>query len=151
MDIILNIITNLVLFIWSIAKLLIPIMIAIEIFKDTKLIDKFSDAIKPVSRFFTISEKSGISLVFGVVFGLTIGAGAIIQSVKDYDIDKRSIFLIAMFLSMLHAVIEDTAIFGAVGANIIAILVTRIISAVSITLILSKFIKKNEAECDNRD
>lgn len=146
MDIVLEITTNLASFIWSIAKVLIPIMIVIEIFKDTKLIDKLSNAIRPVSRLLDISEKSGISLLFGVVFGLTIGAGAVIQSIKDYDIDKRSVFLVTMFLSMCHAVIEDTMLFGAAGANVIAVLGSRIISAVFVTLILSRFIKKDEIE-----
>lgn len=148
MDIVLNILTNLLSFIWSIAKVLIPIMIVIEVFKDSKLIDKMSNIIKPFSRFLTISEMSGVSLLFGVVFGLTIGAGAVIQSVKDYNIDKRSVFLITMFLSMCHAIIEDSIIFGAAGANIIILLATRIIAAVSITFILSRVIKKDELESD---
>lgn len=146
MDIILNIFTGLASFIWGIARLLIPIMIIIEIFKDTKLIDKLSHAINPFSRFLTISEKSGVSLLFGVVFGLTIGAGAVIQSVKDYGIDKRSVFLVTMFLSMCHAIIEDTVLFGATGANVIAVLGARVISAVCITLISSRFVKKEELE-----
>lgn len=146
MEIILNILTNLIAFIWSIAKVLIPIMIIIEIFKDTKLIDKLSDAIKPVSKFFTISEKSGVSLLFGIVFGLTIGAGAVIQSVKDYNIDKRSVLLITMFLSMCHAVIEDSMLFGAAGANVIALILARLISAVFITFVLSRLVKKEATE-----
>lgn len=146
MDIILDILINLASFIWSIAKVLIPLMIVIEIFKDTKFIDKLSNMIKPVTKFFTISEKSGISLVFGVVFGLTIGAGAVIQSVKDYNIDKRSIFLVTMFLSMCHAVFEDSMIFGAAGANVFALLSARIISAFTITLILSRLVKKDMPE-----
>lgn len=155
MDIVLDLLTNLASFIWSIAKLLIPIMIVIEIFKDTKLIDKLSHAIKPVSKFLTISEKSGISLLFGIMFGLTIGAGAVIQSVKDFNIDKRSVFLVTMFLSMCHAVIEDTMLFGATGANAIAVLAARVISAVCITLILSKFVKndlhKDEININNTE
>lgn len=123
--------------------MLIPIMIIIEIFKDTKFIDKLSNAIKPVTKFFTISENSGISLMFGVIFGLTIGAGAVIQSVKDYNIDKRSVFLVTMFLSMCHAIIEDSMIMGAVGANIFILIIARVISAVFITLVLSKFIKED--------
>ncbi len=146
MNIILNILTNLIAFIWSIAKVLIPIMIIIEIFKDTKLIDKLSDAIKPISKFFTISEKSGVSLLFGIVFGLTIGAGAVIQSVKDYNIDKRSVLLITMFLSMCHAVIEDSMLFGAAGANVIALISARVISAVFITFVLSRLVKKEATE-----
>lgn len=146
MEMIFNIMINLVLFIWDIAKVLIPLMIVIEIFKDTKFIDKLSSVIKPLTNFFTISEKSGISLVFGIIFGLTIGAGAVIQSVKDYNIDKRSVFLVTMFLSMCHAIFEDSMIFGAAGANVFAVLGARIISAFLITLILSRFIKKDVTE-----
>ncbi|WP_313344816.1 nucleoside recognition domain-containing protein [Sedimentibacter sp.] len=151
MDAIIDILINLISFIWSITKVLIPIMIVIEIFKDTKLIDKLSKAIKPVSNFFTISEKSGVSLLFGIAFGLTIGAGAIIQSVKDYDVDKRSIFLITMFLSVCHAVVEDSMIFASVGANIAALLGARFISAILITFILSRFIKKDAFEVEKGD
>lgn len=146
MDIILDILINLISFIWSIAKVLIPIMIVIEIFKDTKFIDKLSTVIKPVTKLFTISEKSGISLIFGLIFGLTIGAGAVIQSVKDYNIDKRSVFLVTMFLSMCHAIIEDSMLFGAVGANIFVLFGARLISAFFITLVLSRFVKKDVEE-----
>lgn len=148
MNAIIGILINLISFIWSITKVLIPIMIIIEIFKDTQLIDRLSRAIKPISNFFTISEKSGVSLLFGMTFGLTIGAGAIIQSVKDYDVDKRSIFLITMFLSVCHALIEDSMIFAGVGANIAALLGARFISAILITFILSKFIKKDAFETE---
>ena len=148
MDIITELILNLISFIWNIAKVLIPIMVVIEIFKDTKLIDKLSRAIRPISNFFTISEKSGVSLLFGMAFGLTIGAGAIIQSVKDYDLDKRSVFLVTMFLSVCHAVFEDSMIFASVGANIAALLGARFISAILITFILSKFIKKDAFETE---
>ncbi len=151
MEIIIEILINLAAFIWSIAKVLIPLMIVIEIFKDTKFIDKLSNAIKPATKFLTISDKSGISLIFGIVFGLTIGAGAVIQSVKDYNIDKRSVFLVTMFLSMCHAVFEDSMIFGAAGANVFALLAARIISAVTITLILSRFIKKDISENNNAE
>ena len=76
MSIILEILIDLLVFIWDIGKLLIPIMIVIEIFKDTKLIDKISNLFYPVSKFFTLSKSAGVSLLFGVFFGLTIGAGA---------------------------------------------------------------------------
>ena len=142
MDTVMEIVINLLIFIWDIGKFLIPIMIIIEIFKDTKLIDKISDFFNPVSEFFTLSKTSGVSLLFGLFFGLTIGAGAIIQSVKDYNVDKRSVFLIIMFLSTCHAVFEDTFIMGAVGANILHLLTARFISAILTTYILSRAIKK---------
>ena len=139
---IIELLVDLLKFIWDIGKFLIPIMIIIEIFKDTKLIDKISNFFSPVSKFFTLSQTAGISLLFGIFFGLTIGAGAIIQSVKDYNVDKRSVFLISMFLSTCHAIFEDSIIMGAVGANIAHLLIARFISAILTTFILSRAIKK---------
>lgn len=139
---ILDIFISLLSFLWSIARILIPIMIVIEIFKDTRLIDKISDYFNPVSKFFTISKTAGVSLLFGLFFGLTIGAGAILQSVKDYNVDKRSVFLISMFISPCHAIFEDSLIMGAAGANILFLVPARIISAIIATFALSRLIKK---------
>ncbi len=139
---ILEIFISLLSFLWSIARILIPIMIVIEIFKDTRLIDKISDYFNPVSKFFTISKTAGVSLLFGVFFGITIGAGAIIQSVKDYNVDKRSVFLISIFISPCHAVFEDAFIMAGAGASIIPLVAARFISASIATFILSRLIKK---------
>ena len=127
-----NILIDLLNFLWGIASVLVPIMIVIEI----------SDFFNPVSKFFTLSKTAGISLLFGIFFGLITGAGAILQSVRDYNVDKRSVFLISMFLSPCHAVFEDAFIMGAVGASILPLLVTRFISAIIVTFILSRSIKK---------
>ena len=148
---ILDLFINLLSFLWSIAKILVPIMIVIEIFKDTHLIDKISDYFNPVSKFFTISKTAGISLLFGMFFGITIGAGAILQSVKDYNVDKRSVFLISIFISPCHAVFEDTFIMSGVGANIVPLLAARFISAIVATFILSRLIKKEPIDVVNID
>lgn len=148
---ILDILINLLAFLWNIAKLLVPIMIVIEIFKDTKLIDKISYFFNPVSKFFTLSKTAGISLLFGMFFGLTIGAGAILQNVKEYNVDKRSVFLLSMFLSPCHAIFEDAFIMGAAGANIVPLLVARFVSAIIVTFLLSRAIKKEPIDAINID
>lgn len=149
MDYIIDMFMNLLSFIWNITRVIIPLMLIMEIFKDLKIIDRISKAIKPATDFLTINEESGISLVIGIVFGLLFGAGAIIQSTKDHEVDKRSIFLICMFLSLCHAVIEDTFIFGAIGANYAIILGSRIIAAVMTTFVFSKLIKKDIKDISN--
>ncbi len=137
-----DVLINLLSFLWNIARVLVPIMIVIEIFKDTKLIDKISDFLYPVTKFFTLSKPAGISLLFGMFFGLTIGAGAIIQSVKDYNVDKRSVFLLSIFLSPCHAVFEDAFIMTAAGASLLPLLIARFGSAIIAIIIFSRVIKK---------
>ena len=143
MNFIIDLSIDLLSFVWNITKVIIPLMLVMEIFKDLKIIDKISKIIKPATNFLTINEKSGISLIIGIIFGLLFGAGAIIQSTKEHDVDKRSVFLICMFLSLCHAVIEDTLLFGAIGANFAHILGSRIIAAVFTTFVLSRLIKQD--------
>ncbi len=144
-----DVLINLLSFLWNIARVLVPIMIVIEIFKDTKLIDKISDFLYPVTKFFTLSKPAGISLLFGMFFGLTIGAGAIIQSVKDYNVDKRSVFLLSIFLSPCHAVFEDAFIMKAAGSNILPLLAARFISAIAATYIFSRALKNDKIDVIN--
>lgn len=151
MDIIINLLLDLLSFVWGITKVIFPLMIIMEIFKDLKIIDKISKAIKPVTNFFTISENSGISLLVGIVFGLLFGAGTIIQSTKDYNLDKRSVFLICMFLSLCHAVIEDTFIFAAIGANLFLVLGSRVFAGLLTVLILSRVIKQDNDLSNNTE
>lgn len=143
MNFIIDLSIDLLSFVWNITKVIIPLMLIMEVFKDLKLIDKISKVIKPATNFLTINEKSGISLIIGIIFGLLFGAGAIIQSTKEHDVDKRSVFLICMFLSLCHAVIEDTLLFGAIGANYVHILGSRIVAAVFTTFVLSRLIKQD--------
>jgi len=132
---------KLILFIWGIAKIIFPLMIVIEALRDLNLLDRLVKLFKPVTDFFTIDSKSGLSMVIGVFFGLLYGAGAIIKNIEEDNPDKRSIFLVCMFLSLCHAVIEDTLIFTAIGASFFWVFMSRLVSACFFTYILSKLIK----------
>jgi hypothetical protein len=147
MNFIIDLFFNLLSFIWGVARIIIPLMIVMEILKDLKIIDKISSIIKPIANFFTINEKSGISLDVGILFGLLYGAGTILKNAEEYNLDKRSIFLVCMFLSLCHAVIEDTFIFSTIGAyNYAAILGSRVIAAILTTFILSRLIKQDQMD-----
>ena len=82
-------------------------------------------------------------------FGLTLGAGAILQSVKDYNVDKRSVFLVAVFLSPCHAIFEDAFIMKAAGSNVLPLLAARFISAIAATYIFSRAVKNNTTDVVN--
>ena len=58
-----------------------------------------------------ISSKGLVPLVTGVIIGLTYGAGVIIHSVRSTDMGKGEAFLILLYLSICHAIIEDALIF----------------------------------------
>ena len=104
--------------------IILPLTISYEFLKERGL---FSHT-KPF--FFVGITRAGLlPLITGVVIGLTYGAGVIIASIKDHNIGRREAFLILLFLSVCHAIFEDTLIFVIIGANGLVLVIARLILA----------------------
>lgn len=151
MDFIITTLKEILMIVFDMAKIIIPLMIIIEILKDLKVLEKLATVIKPVTDFFTMNEKSAVSMIVGLFIGILYGAGVIMQSVKDENLDKRSVLLVCIFLSLCHAIVEDTIIFKATGAYLIPIITCRVIAATSLTFIYSRFINKTNINLDNEE
>lgn len=86
--------------------------------------------------FLGISGSGLIPLVTGVIIGLTYGAGVIIHSIRTSNVGKKESFLILLFLSICHAIIEDTLIFVVIGANGFILIAFRFVLAIILTYII---------------
>lgn len=126
----------------TIAKIIIPLMIFMEILKDIKFLDKLSDLLKPVARFLGLSKNSIFPLLIGLIFGLAYGAGVIIKSAKEGELHKKDLYLLMIFLVSCHSVFEDTLLFVAIGANGWLLLSFRLITAIILTIAVAKVFDK---------
>lgn len=77
-----------------------------------------------------------VPLVTGIIIGITYGAGVIIHSIRESNISKREAFLILLFLSICHAIIEDTLIFVVIGADGLILVVIRFFLAILFTWVV---------------
>lgn len=132
--------------IWGIAIIVIPLMIFMEIAKDIKLLDLIGRLFKPVTKLFGASEKSGFPLAVGIIFGISYGAGVLIKSSEDGDLDGVSLFIVSVFLAACHAIVEDTLLFVAVGASGTIIILMRVLVAFFTTIIVSRFVTSRAME-----
>lgn len=131
--------------IYNLATVIVPVMIFIEVLKAAGLLKYLTVWFDPIiSKMFRMSRNSSLPLLTGIVFGITYGAGVISQSMKD--LNKRDIFLTISFLSIFHAVIEDTFLFVPAGVNPWLLLGARLIAALVSTFILSYVLKFEEEE-----
>ena len=80
-----------------------------------------------------ISGRGLIPLITGIVIGLTYGAGVIIHSIRSSDLKKGEAFLILLYLSVCHAMIEDTLIFVVIGGNGLILVGARFFLATLLT------------------
>ncbi|HOP85163.1 MAG TPA: hypothetical protein PLM71_01720 [Syntrophorhabdaceae bacterium] len=120
MDIILAALKNSAILTGQLLLIILPLTISYEFLKHRQ-----QTLEEKKWKIFGISSNGLVPLVTGVIIGLTYGAGVIIHSIRSSNMDKREAFLIMLFLSICHAIIEDTLIFVVIGANGIILVVTR--------------------------
>ena len=86
--------------------------------------------------FLGITHRGIVPLVTGVIIGLTYGAGVIIHTIRTSNISKKESFLILLFLSVCHAIVEDTLIFVVIGANGFVLVAFRFALAILLTYLV---------------
>ncbi len=128
----------------TMAKIIIPLMIVMEILKDFKILDKLTKKLQPIAKFFDISNDAIFPLLIGMSFGLSYGAGVIIESTEENNLSKKDLYTLMIFLVACHAVVEDTLLFAVIGANLWLLLGLRLGVAVVIAIFASKILKKIE-------
>ena len=75
------------------------------------------------------------SIMTGIILGITYGAGILIK--ESNTLNKSDLFYIATFLSICHAIIEDTLLFVIFGADFTMVIVIRTLWALVLAYVLT--------------
>jgi hypothetical protein len=111
--------------------IILPLTISYEFLKHRQ-----SAIEKKRFSFIGITHHGLVPLVTGVIIGLTYGAGVIIHSIRTSDMGKKESFLVLLFLSLCHAIVEDTLIFVVIGANGFILVAFRLALAILLTYLV---------------
>ena len=121
----------------QLAVIVIPLMVMIQVMKDLKWMDYLSAKMGPVTKRLGMSENTSFTLLSGLVIGLAMGAGVMIQAVKEDGVSKKDATLAIIFLVACHAVVEDTVIFIPLGIPVLPLLLIRLGVAVVLTMFIA--------------
>ena len=125
--------------------LIIFILLAVmEGLKKVGVIDWINAKFSPVMSFLGIDPGLSMTCIVGLTMGISYGSGLIIKETREGNYGKRDLFLVAVFMSLCHALIEDTLLMIPLGAKMIGIFWGRLLFAVAFTLIFNKFMAKDE-------
>ncbi|TDX48936.1 nucleoside recognition domain-containing protein [Orenia marismortui] len=123
----------------TVAMILFPLLIGVEIVDELGFLDKFSSLFNPILKYFKLSKYASLPLIVAQVFGITYGAGVIIRSVEEDKLSTDELMTLAVFLVICHAVVEDTLLFVAIGGNGLVMLGSRVALAIVITYFYTKY------------
>lgn len=121
----------------SIAAIVIPIMIFIQLMKEKNGLHYIVKGMRPLTKFIGVKENTSMTLAAGLLFGLAYGAGVMIQAAKEDDVSKKDLYLVFTFLIACHAIVEDTLLFVPLGIPVLPLLLFRFFTAIVLTATVS--------------
>lgn len=125
--------------VWTIARVVIPLMIVLEIAQANGLLQRLNRTLARPFKRIGLGEEGAFPIVVAMVFGLTFGSGVIINHVQEGKVSSREIKIMGTFMALAHALIEDTIIFMSLGAPFLMLVLPRTIVAYLISYFVHKF------------
>lgn len=128
-----------------VVAILMPLMIGLELIRDSRLLDKAAFLFRPLMGLFSLPPEGAYPLLAGIFFGISYGSGVILAFARSGDLGSSHMLLIGLFLAICHGMIEDPLIFAALGANWFIIVAVRITLGIMILVAVSLITKGRKA------
>jgi len=117
------------------------LVIAMEIMKITNAEKVFLIILTPILKPLGITKSSSNLVAAAMLLGISYGGALIIKESKTGNISGKELFSVLTFLTIAHALIEETIITTAVGAHYSGVLLLRVSLAFVYTLIVIKMVE----------
>lgn len=113
--------------------IVVPIMVVLELFEGSRPFRALVRGWAHLVGRLGMTRQTAVPTLVGFLFGLAYGGGVIIRETKRHELERRQVFLMDVFLSQIHAVVEDSLVFVVVGASLAWVIGFRLVWAVAVT------------------
>lgn len=130
-----------------IAVIVVVLFVLIDALKAIGVIDWLNKALEPALKVMGIDKELAPLTTAGLLLGLTYGGALLIDAARRGNFSataegRRALFLALACLSLCHALIEDTALLFAFGADLWIILVGRMIFTICFIAVLAWVLRR---------
>ena len=126
--------------------IVMPLLVLLEIIRYYGLLQKLVKYVSPVTRRLGYKDDSVFPLVAGILFGLSYGAGVLLGETRKGRVTGDQAFLVAVFLALCHAIIEDTLLFTTQGAIWWVMVIVRLLVACTVTAGIAAWLRRKTVE-----
>ena len=110
--------------------IIMTILIILEVLKSAGWIEHIVRVCRPVLKALGLSEKAGILWMTAALFGLAYGAAVIVEEANEGHLGKKELEALHLSIGINHSLIEDPALFLALGLSAFWLWIPRLITAV---------------------
>lgn len=126
--------------------ILVGLLVLLDVLERTGITRRITSALMPLLRFSGLDARAAPVTTVGVLLGLTYGGALIIEESEKQQFDARTRFLALAWLSLSHALIEDTMLLLALGASVWIVLVGRVVATLLIIAALARLFDDGNRE-----
>ncbi|MCC7039084.1 MAG: hypothetical protein IT516_02090 [Burkholderiales bacterium] len=121
------------------------LLVVLDLLERTGVTRRITTALAPLLRISGLDASVAPVTTVGVLLGLTYGGALIIEEAERRAFPARTRFLALAWLSLSHALIEDTALLVALGANVWVVLVGRVLVTLAVVALLAQLLDPDDA------
>ena len=124
--------------------IIVALLIVLDLLERTGLTRQITDMLAPLLRISGLDASAAPVTTVGVLLGLTYGGALIIEEAERQSFPARTRFLALAWLSLSHALIEDTALLAALGADLWVVLVGRVAVTLAVVALLARLLDPDD-------
>ena len=117
----------------QVLAIVVPLMVALSLLEWGRAFERISARVGASLGRLGLGEHAIFPLLVGALWGVTYGAGALLQAGREGRLRPAELGILGLFLGLCHALIEDTGLFALQGASIWWLLPGRIVVSVVVT------------------
>lgn len=111
--------------------IILALMAVLELMKSFDLMDVLVRRLSPVVKLMGLPPRVGFLWLAASLFGISYGAAVIVEETRDGRYDTDELNRLHVSIGINHAMVEDPALFLALGVGAVWLWVPRIIAAIA--------------------
>ena len=132
-------------FVWDTAQslawmfvILVGLVILLRLMEVSGLTHRLTAVLSPLLRLAGIGRPAVPLTMVGLLLGLSYGGGLIIRQAREGRLNARDVFLSVSLMGLLHSVVEDTLVVVSFGADLVSVLVGRVVFSLLVVVVLAR-------------
>ncbi|MFA7437320.1 nucleoside recognition domain-containing protein [Castellaniella sp.] len=117
---------------------IVALVLLLDVLERFGITRQITRLLTPVLRLSGLEERAAPLTTVGVLLGLAYGGALIIEAADRENFSPRTRLLALSWLSLCHALIEDTVLILAIGADIWVVLVFRTLATLGILALMAR-------------
>ena len=114
------------LYVFVLIFAVVALLLLMDELKALGFIDLLNKLLRPLLSLVGVDRQLAPVATTGVLLGVVYGGALMIDEVRASNYSKRAVFTAMLLVSLMHALIEDTLVVLAIGANVWIVLIGRV-------------------------